>query len=121
MTKLSFCRRKLKVDVIRKKEVMKAENLATNSPLINGRTDAVAEEKGVTYMDSPGMRPTARVDGSDMRKMAILRNAAARNTLKIDADGKPGPNSQPGSPGQKGPGSPLLRSSSPFEIPWGFC
>lgn len=89
--------KKLKLDPIKKKEVMKAENLATNSPLITGKTDSIQEDKGGSYLDSPGMRPTGRKDDSDMRKMAILRNAQARGAMEeVKSAGQP--KSMPGSP-----------------------
>ncbi|MBX3097920.1 MAG: hypothetical protein KF812_13795, partial [Fimbriimonadaceae bacterium] len=73
------CSKKLRLDInTGAKEAARANNLATNTPLFNGRTDAVQEEKGRTFMDSPGMKPVGKKEPEvDMRKMAILKNAKA--------------------------------------------
>jgi hypothetical protein len=70
------------------------------SPVINGRTDEVEEEKGATFMDSPSMRPGNKEE-VDIRKMAIMKNAQAHAVLG-EAAGMKSPQFIPKTPEERG-------------------
>eukprot|EP01017_Pseudomicrothorax_dubius_P029922 TRINITY_DN3676_c0_g3_i3.p1 TRINITY_DN3676_c0_g3~~TRINITY_DN3676_c0_g3_i3.p1 ORF type:complete len:377 (+),score=108.13 TRINITY_DN3676_c0_g3_i3:596-1726(+) len=78
-------------DRVKRKEAERAEELITRSPVINGRTESVEEEKGKTFMDSPSMRPSGSKD-VDMRKKAIMKNAQAHGYMGELVGRSPGEN-----------------------------